>query len=778
MRIRFYYLLLAIIPFAAATFPSLTAYAQGVGAASVISPPTTSLTIPVFSPAKTLYVFDLEKYLELKPTNKVWQYDVINFVVALQGMLNRDEPTLYIFYVRDGLSSHKINVDRYWLEKLRGAYGFLADHDLVYIKTVEELIQTFRSAFSGVVLWDPFVPATGNVALTIAGRDGLLPIRHDTSPESLYTQLVTNGPQIPAGERLTGKFTPNVTMIPDINLQTTRTAKTDAYLWAKILYLDGGNCSPTHMAFFLDPFDWDPSTPGFQYPNLEECSIVNHDFYIGERAFFFDLDPWWDESATDVPPSTFNIGFDYKYFKDIMMSANRNTIEGDRMIRVGGFIPWWIKYTANAGGQHSAEETVEEFVSAISAYNGVIDADGSPFASIANASVYRHVPLKKRYFQNPIPPKRPLENKNYLLFVIGEFRSSALLYQTIPTLWTDAYRGELPLAWAISPLLSERVPHIFDYLYTTKTANDFFISGTPGAGVCFPNRYIPPRGHSELKNGIYFWEKLSKSLYKKFDLRTTVAADLDRLEISATAYTDTLQKPFRNFSPQGVGTLKPFNQPLYDSVVPFIMETANFPQKIPPMEQVFQTIAENSMTGVPVFHLYRFNLANPTTLYYLYQSLKDRTSGFQYELVDPFTFFYLLRQYRSGGDPSANSYIPLYLSHTIPTEVKNGDNISVEVTLRNDGWDTWNPPGTPTNRRYRLTYSWIEEGGTTAYTKPEAAYFMEPVRPGETTILPFMLKVPAYKDDRSPPLFRLILNFEQENVRASFLQEEIQVVVK
>ena len=228
---------------------------------------------------QTLYVFDLEKYLRTRPDNKP-QYDVLNFVSALQGLVNREKPQLYLLYVHERLSGHQINVDWFWLEKLRGELKFLEDYSLVYIESVEELIERFREYFTFAVLWDPDVPATSNLALTIAGTDSFVPIRHDPAPDSLFTQIVSQGPEIPHGQRLTDRFT-GVGTIQGTDLQTTRYAKTDAYLWAKRLYLDEGLTAPNYLAFFRMPLT---GTGGRQntVSRPENCMIVNHDFYVAK----------------------------------------------------------------------------------------------------------------------------------------------------------------------------------------------------------------------------------------------------------------------------------------------------------------------------------------------------------------------------------------------------------------------------------------------------------------------------------------------------------------
>ncbi len=737
---------------------------------------------------KVLYVFALESYLEQKPDNKSWQYDVINLVTALQGLVNRDSPQLYILYIHEGLSLHQKNVDKFWLEKLRSPGNYLSDYTLINVETLEELLQIFRSYYSAVVLWDPEVPATGNVALTIAGVDGFLPVRHDPSPESLFTQIVTNGPQLNPGERLTGKFS-GVGNIYDTNRPSTQIPKEDAYLWAKIFYLDTGMCSQTYLGYFLDPFDWGPTVPGFQYPDLYHCQIVNHDFYVSQRSFFVDLDPWWDEIPTDTQDKTLNSGKDKEVLTEILMSAFENTRPGERILRVGGVVPWWKKYSSyqavntEVKGKHPPNETAREFISIISAYNGIIDGDNFPFGALANASVYQHIPLKNRYFQNPVPPQRALENKNYLLFVIGDFRSSAMLYQTIPVQWEDMARGLIPITWSLSPLLSERVPHIFEYIYSTRTSNDYFAAGNTGPGLCYPNRYIPNRVHSRLGNGLPFWQALAIDFYEQFDLHMTMAADLDREQYSmslvpgetqpeSAIFDEQLQDLFFLFSPHGVSALKPYYEPLGKQIVPFIHETHNFEQRLLPLDDVAATIYENSSENERSFQVYRFNLTTPKDLVYLSEKIKRERPGLRFELLDPYSFFYLLRQHYANGDPSVNYLLPNYISNTIPREIRPGNAQECQVVLRNDGWDIWNPIGVNPKNRHQLTYYWVYEDNTNPIPGKHEAYVNGPVLPGQQTTMNILIEAPQKEG-----LYKLILNFEKED-RISALEEHIRVVVE
>ena len=97
-----------------------------------------------------------------------------HLVAALQGLVNRQHPRLYITYVT-GDTGKPGGMDRFWLDQLRAPGGWLARTPLQPLPTLESLVQTFRPHIKGVVLYDLRVPATSNVASTAAGCEDLLP---------------------------------------------------------------------------------------------------------------------------------------------------------------------------------------------------------------------------------------------------------------------------------------------------------------------------------------------------------------------------------------------------------------------------------------------------------------------------------------------------------------------------------------------------------------------------------------------------------------------------
>ena len=344
------------------------------------------------------------------------------------------------------------------------------------VSSLESLVQTFRSNYNGVVLYDLHVPATSNVASTAAGCEDLLPIPYDPSSGSVYDRLVVHGPRLPVKLRLlhadgSALFTGS----------ETGSAKCDAYLWAERRYLDTGRCDPAKLAYYLDP--WWLSDPTKAGPDCHGLS--NHDYFIARRAFFFDLSPWSDELPQDDPKQP--LGVDARTLTAILRSAYVRT-HNKRMIHVGGFVPWAWKYTLTAGGRHGDVATEWRYAAILSCFNAYMDADALSLNAMANASVFALMPLQKHYTQEKpaaadlvkadyLDAKGKVQPYTYVTFYVGDYDSAAWLYRKLPALWSDPARGAIPLGWAFNPNLADRFPVGLDWAWRTATPNDHFISG-------------------------------------------------------------------------------------------------------------------------------------------------------------------------------------------------------------------------------------------------------------------------------------------------------------
>ena len=105
------------------------------------------------APAKELLVCDLRKQ----------RTDVRNMIYGLQGLINRSQPRLYCI---------SVNEDELWLDHMRKR-GWITSTQVV-AKPLD-LLTRFRDTYKGVIITDPALPASKNVATMLASvKDGLV----------------------------------------------------------------------------------------------------------------------------------------------------------------------------------------------------------------------------------------------------------------------------------------------------------------------------------------------------------------------------------------------------------------------------------------------------------------------------------------------------------------------------------------------------------------------------------------------------------------------------
>ena len=95
-------------------------------------------------------------------------------LLSLQGLANRTSPRLYVVHPRD-----------YQWEITEPLFEFYQrKHGVVFteLKTAEEALNELASGAKGYVVWEPAVPATMNVAFTIAGLEDALVVTSDLIP--------------------------------------------------------------------------------------------------------------------------------------------------------------------------------------------------------------------------------------------------------------------------------------------------------------------------------------------------------------------------------------------------------------------------------------------------------------------------------------------------------------------------------------------------------------------------------------------------------------------
>ncbi|MBN1817449.1 MAG: hypothetical protein JW828_08810 [Sedimentisphaerales bacterium] len=604
------------------------------------------------APPEPIYLFDLRYAMRFNAddtSQAKMAWDHCHAVAALQGLVNRDAPRLYLLAI-DSQHQRGQSVDQYWLDYLQAEDNWLHNRSTKTIQSVEDLIKTFRPYIQGVVVYDPKVAATSNVASTIAGTDHLLPVRYDTALDSLYSKLVLNGPKLPIKIWL---LKPNGTslftgkgMIPGTNRKSVGSAKCDAYLWLKYHYMDTGKCSGSIGAYYLDQYWIDKP----RLAPLNHHCLTNHDYFVANRAFFFDLGVWGDEVPVDDPQQT--LGTDLETLKELLLSAYHHGGR-ENMIHIGGFVPWAHKYTTHgaAGGTHDPVPSEWEYGKVISAYNGYMDADAIGYGAMANASFYMHFPLQKRYPQKwttraelmakgylTSDDKVDFKGREFIIFYVGDYDCAAWLYQRTMDVWDDPNRGKVPMMWAIGPHLARRAPMAMHFMRTTATPNDYFVAADNGSGYCEPGMLQEPRGISGLPCGLDAWARHCRRDYVRWGLTVTGFIIYGHGPELNQAGLDC----YASFSPNGIVPTGGFAELLHGNM-PVLRFDHDIMESNPAdaARHILLRMEFRRQNGHPPFHWFRNILKTPTWYVQVNEELKKQNPNV--ELLDAPAFFELYR---------------------------------------------------------------------------------------------------------------------------------------
>jgi len=585
-----------------------------------------------------LYYFNLHKIMddaEAAFVSAKVRRDVTDMIFCLQGIVNRDKPRLFIHYLENtsgdpedwAYNNGKFypEPDKYWWEDMRAPGGFLSSYNVVEIKSVGKILELFKGMAKGIVLWDSEVPATNHVASTIAGVEDLMVIRYDVEL-GVYDWVVRRNKMLPVKRNLVDLFS-GTGNIPETTRKSTQSKKCDSYIWALENYLKKGKTNPKLMTYFIDGV----TSAGGDYTVANSLNLPNKDYYITNRAFFFDLCVWEHIYPTDDKSQP--LGTDYKTLTEILRYQNL-AAKGD-VITIGGFVPFTSKYTQTADGSGAGDVATEwRSIRVFSEYYAQIDADvyhGTP-----NVSIYSKIPLKKSYTQNANKnPTVKLENKNYIMFYMGDYDSAAFFNTLFPGVWDDPARGEIPLNWSFNSNLKDRIPHLFNKMFDTKTPNDHFVSGDNGAGYLNIESLVDPNRPKGLYGDVKSWIEYNKKMNAIFDISVGGFSIFETPVI-----TRSLLDIIKQFNPNGCGiSTKIRDEDRVIDGIPFYEVPTAFDNSVNvPYSVGFIAGKTNDKEDGPSFTSYRTIWVKPSEIVEIVKGLKANYPGREYEIVDPYTF--------------------------------------------------------------------------------------------------------------------------------------------
>ena len=277
----------------------------------------------------------------------------------------------------------------------------------------------------GLVVYDPEVPDTINVARTVAGLQDLLVV--DPGRVAVMANLTGLDVKLDLRE---GKWKG----LSDLDLY--RKAFEDLYVSSKRRPLLGSR------------------------PEVELMT----DYGVATKAFFFFLNP-----GPFTTPGEMSL---FEYF--LKQSEPGVPLLG-----------WFDQPTG-----------VEEnyMVQKASAYGHFL-VGGSRLPNFSLLTAYGRGDLTPPPAVASPAPVPELEATTYLSFAVTDGDNLEFFTRRGRHIWDQPQRGELPLAWSVSPALAELAPPLLERTYLEATANDTFIAGPSGLGYFYPG--FLPDGHLE-----------------------------------------------------------------------------------------------------------------------------------------------------------------------------------------------------------------------------------------------------------------------------------------
>lgn len=108
---------------------------------------------------------------------------------------------------------------------------------------------------------------------------------------------------------------------------------------------------------------------------------------------------------------------------------------------------------------------------------------------VPNLSVLTALGRKETHHQvsSTAIPTPVLEDKTYVVLAVPDGDNLDFVTGRMWDLWSEAARGNVPLAWSLNPLLVDLAPPLLDMYYDSGTSRDQFIAAPSGAGYLYPD---------------------------------------------------------------------------------------------------------------------------------------------------------------------------------------------------------------------------------------------------------------------------------------------------
>ena len=362
---------------------------------------------------------------------------------CLQGLVNRKQPQIFLAYDR---------FDERWLDWL---------HERGDVKEVrwvgaKELYAQFLPVVKGLVITDPELPGSVNVATMLAAVEGWLPV-----PPRLCKEF----DQIKVTLDLRDKWKKNI----------------EAYRW-----------------FY--------STYGVQMSRRVCANFDPGQFELRDYFVEFKIPLFWVSHPKDVERNRAASWAEEEQFaRDLFQQLPPN-------------IPcmgWWDHGLAGEdgcgeNGPFSGVNLASQYAKfeVCSAWDGYARGVGNLSVHSGTSAVFR---------QQPVAPP-PLDNKVYITFIRTDGDGPNFWRQVYRDLWNQPDHGRIPVGWQLGPTAYDLIPDIIDYFYQHATPNDVFVNALTGLGYIHEVDYAVTLSTAEQEVVWNQYMELSRRYAKLFDL--------------------------------------------------------------------------------------------------------------------------------------------------------------------------------------------------------------------------------------------------------------------
>lgn len=381
--------------------------------------------------------------------------DMSLMLATLQGIVNRTRPQIYL------IEGHPSEGGMTWLQGLGVPYILHTDP--------WEVVNKYFALTKGIIVYDPGIPDTINVATTMAGlEDGMV-----VSP--ILAQRLSDAPyHLPILEDLRGKFQ------NDLEANTWQIEN----LWPRtthrmLIGLEAG---------FPSPF----STKGedLQVANTAKDAVPAgylRDYAVANRAMVFWL-PVLDADTAAL-------------FRKLLSMVAPGT----------PYLGWFDNETRGV-----------RMTSQYGVY--VLAAD-----QLSNLTVFSGIKAPASVSDEGKVALPALKNKIYVTITMSDGDNLQYDQHRMRQIWDSAERGSVPLNWTVSPLLYDAAPAILQYYRQTATPNDLLIAGPSGAGYFYPSEW--PARHLEqfLHSSDTYLKKTGLHIAFVLDDKLNLPADILRV---------------------------------------------------------------------------------------------------------------------------------------------------------------------------------------------------------------------------------------------------------